>query len=117
MPSNMPNHSQELYTQDEVPSLPVTQNSPTTSWVKLSTCSNERNEVRNFLFSCHVQPIRNILFFHAYNLIKSIQLALHVLTYLDMLQYIKVPLVLLNSKLPYTHIVMYLLHSNTANIN
>jgi hypothetical protein len=56
-------------------------------------------------------------FFHAYNLIKSIQLALCVLTYLDMLQYIKIPLVLLNSKLPYTHIVMYLLHSNTTNIN
>ncbi|NP_001145241.1 uncharacterized protein LOC100278523 [Zea mays] len=34
----------ELYTQDEVPSLPVTQNSPTTSLAKLSTCSNERNE-------------------------------------------------------------------------
>lgn len=44
MPSNMSNHPEELYTQDEVPSLPVTQNSPTTSLAKLSTCSNERNE-------------------------------------------------------------------------
>jgi len=40
----MSNHPEELYTQDEVTSLPVTQNSPTTSLAKLSTCSNERNE-------------------------------------------------------------------------
>jgi hypothetical protein len=51
IPSNMPSHpQQELDTQDEIPSLPTTQDSPATSMAKLSTCSNERNEVRNFLF-------------------------------------------------------------------
>jgi hypothetical protein len=46
IPSNMPSHpQQELHTQDEIPSLPTTQDSPATSMVKLSTCSNERNEV------------------------------------------------------------------------
>ncbi|XP_020402683.1 uncharacterized protein [Zea mays] len=41
----MPSHpQQELHTQDEIPSLPTTQDSPATSMVKLSTCSNERNE-------------------------------------------------------------------------
>ncbi|ONM06319.1 hypothetical protein ZEAMMB73_Zm00001d032908 [Zea mays] len=45
IPSNMPSHpQQELDTQDEIPSLPTTQDSPATSMAKLSTCSNERNE-------------------------------------------------------------------------
>jgi hypothetical protein len=47
----MPSHpQQELHTQDEIPSLPTTQDSPATSMAKLCTCSNEKNEVRNFLF-------------------------------------------------------------------
>jgi hypothetical protein len=42
----MPSHpQQELDTQDEIPSLTTTQDSPATSMAKLSTCSNERNEV------------------------------------------------------------------------
>ncbi|PWZ27285.1 Replication protein A DNA-binding subunit B [Zea mays] len=45
IPSNMPSHpQQELDTQDEIPSLTTTQDSPATSMAKLSTCSNERNE-------------------------------------------------------------------------
>ncbi|XP_020399747.1 uncharacterized protein [Zea mays] len=41
----MPSHpQQELDTQDEIPSLTTTQDSPATSMAKLSTCSNERNE-------------------------------------------------------------------------
>eukprot|EP00267_Zea_mays_P051568 XP_020404531.1 uncharacterized protein LOC103648820 [Zea mays] len=45
IPSNMPSHpQQELHTQDEIPSLPTTQDSPATSMAKLSTCSNKKNE-------------------------------------------------------------------------
>ncbi|ONM18727.1 hypothetical protein ZEAMMB73_Zm00001d004325 [Zea mays] len=50
IPSNMPSHpQQELHTQDEIPSLPTTQDSPATSMAKLSTCSNKKNEARRIL--------------------------------------------------------------------
>jgi hypothetical protein len=51
----MPSHpQQELHTQDEIPSLPTTQDSPATSMAKLSTCSNEktRYETSYFFLPC-----------------------------------------------------------------
>jgi hypothetical protein len=98
IPSNMPSHpQQELHTQDEIPSLPTTQDSPATSMAKLSTCSNKKTRYETSYFSCHVQPIINISFLHAYNLMKSIQQAWRVLIYSDMPHDTEVPLVLLNT--------------------
>jgi hypothetical protein len=94
----MPSHPQrELHTQDEIPSLPTTQDSPATSMAKLSTCSNKKTRYETSYFSCHVQPIINISFLHAYNLMKSIQQAWRVLIYSDMPHDTEVPLVLLNT--------------------
>jgi hypothetical protein len=63
-------------------------------------CQNKYTfaKLLKFLFPYHLQLIRNILFSHAYNLIKSIQQERRVLAHsnINMLQGTKVTLILLH---------------------
>ena len=82
-------------------------------WRNYLPVATKETRYETSYFSCHVKPIINVSFFHAYNLMKSIQQARRVLIYSDMSHDIEVPLVLLNTYFPYTYKVTYPLHFNT----
>ena len=82
-------------------------------WRNYLPVATKETRYETSYFSCHVKPIINVSFFHAYNLMKSIQQARRVLIYSDLSHDIEVPLVLLNTYFPYTYKVTYPLHFNT----